>query len=82
MKNNWPSKEVQNLSCHKEYTLKFPKISHLQILGLAMYVFLYKKNIKSSSKNTVDYNSYKIYWVNLKENIKIFHMKNHCIFEK
>lgn len=43
MKNNWPIRAVQNHSFHKAYIYKLPNLSHLQVLGFTVYVFLHKE---------------------------------------
>lgn len=49
IKNNQSTKVLQNLSPHKALLQKPPKLSHLQILGLIIYILLYEKewSIKS-----------------------------------
>lgn len=49
MKKNWLTRVVQNFSNHKIYTQKYLYISHFQVLGSIVYVFLYKdeKTLKS-----------------------------------
>lgn len=50
VKNNWPTKAVQNLSPHKVYTYKLPDLSHFQVLGSIIYIFLYKEEQKLKSE--------------------------------
>lgn len=43
VENNWPIRAVQNLSLHKAYTYKLLDLSHLQVLGSTIYIFLHKE---------------------------------------
>lgn len=80
IKNNWPTKALQNLSSYELYTHKLPDPSHLQVLGLTVYVFLHKKEqmlklekwAPRALKGTlVSYNGHTIYRVYLKDQKKV-----------
>ena len=43
IKSNRPTRVVQNLSPYKIYIHKLPNLSHFQVLGSTIYVFLYKE---------------------------------------
>lgn len=52
LKNNQPIRVLQNnLSPYKAYTHELPNLSYFQILGLNVYVFLYKEKQTLKSKN-------------------------------
>lgn len=43
IKNNWPTRALQDLSSHKSYTHKLSDLTYLQILGSTVYAFLHKE---------------------------------------
>lgn len=70
VKNNWPTRAVQNLTPHEAYTHKLPNLSHLQVLDSTIYVFLYQKewmlNLEKWAPKVlkgilIGYNDHKIY---------------------
>lgn len=81
VKDNQPIKALQNNFCfYKVYTHKFPNLSHFQIFGPTVYVFLYKEKQTLKSKNCsptalkdplVGYDSHTIYCMYFKDQKKI-----------
>ena len=43
VKNNRPTRAVQNLSPHEAYTHELPDLSHLRVLGSTVHVFLHEE---------------------------------------
>ena len=87
--NNWSTIILQNLSPYKLYTHKLSNLSHLQLLGSTLYVFLYQeeqilKLQKWASRvlkgTIVNYNNYTIYRIYLKDQKKVIWVKNLSIF--
>lgn len=91
VKNNQPMKVLQNiLSPYKAYTYELPYLSHFQILGLTVYVFLHKekRTLKSEKwspralKSTlVGYNGHTIYCVHFKDQGTVIWIKTLWIIE-
>lgn len=76
IKNNRPTKALQNLSLYESYTHELPDLSHLRVLGSTVYVFFHEeeRTLKSEKwasralKGTlVGYDGHTIYWVYLKD---------------
>ena len=90
VKNNRPTRAVQNLSPHEAYTHELPDLSHLRVLGSTVYVFLHEeeRTLKSEKwapralKGTlVGYDGHTIYRVHLKDQKKVIRVKDLRIFE-
>lgn len=90
VKNNWPTKALQNLSPYEAHTHEPPDLSHLRVLGSTVYVFLHEeeRTLKSEKwapralKGTlVGYDGHTIYRVHLKDQKKVIRLKDLCIFE-
>lgn len=90
IKNNWPTRAVQNLSSYETYTHKLPDLFQLQVLDSTIYVFLHKKKqmlkskkwaSKALKRTLMDYNGYTIYQIHLKDQKKVIWVKDLCIFE-
>ena len=90
VKNNRPTRAIQNLSSHEAYTHKLPNLFHLRILGSTVYVFLHKKEqtlklekwaLRALKRTLVGYDGHTIYQVHLKDQKKFIWMKDLCIFE-
>ncbi len=90
VKNNRPTKALQDLSPYESYTHEPPELAHLQILGSTVYVFLYKeeRTLKSEKwapralkRMLVGYNGHTIYRVYLKDQRKVIRVKDLRIFE-
>lgn len=84
VKNNRPIKALQDLSPYKSYTHKVPDLAHFQMLGSTIYVFLHKEKCSLKSEKwaprtlkeiLVNYNSYTIYRVYLKDQKKVISRK-------
>ena len=90
VKNNWPTRAVQNLSPYKAYTHELSNLSHLRVLGFTIYLFLHKKEQtlklekwapRALKETLVGYNGYTIYQVHFKDQKKVIWVKNLHIFE-
>ena len=90
VKNNWPTRAVQNLSPYKAYIHKLPDLSHLRILGSIIYIFQHKEEQMLKSKKwapralkkiLVGYDGHTIYRVYLKDQKKVIQVKNLRIFK-
>lgn len=90
IKNNWPTRALQNISPHKAHFYKQPNLTHLRLLGSTVYVLLHKeKRLMKSEKwapralkeTLVGYNGHTIYRVHIKEQNKFIWIKNFYIFE-
>ena len=90
VENNRPTRALQNLSPYETYTHELPDLSHLQVLGSTVYVFLHEeeRTLKSEKwapralKGTlVGYDGHTIYRVHLKDQKKVIQVKDLRIFE-
>lgn len=90
IKNNRPTKALQNLSPYESYTHELPDLFHLRVLGSTVYVFLHEeeRTLKSEKwapralKGTlVGYDGHTIYRVYLKDQKKVIRVKDLRIFE-
>lgn len=90
VKNNQLTRAVQNLSLYEVYTHKLPNLSHLQVLGSTVYVFLHKKEqilksekqaLRALKKTLVGYDGHTIYCIHLKDQKKVIWVKDLYIFE-
>ena len=89
IRNNRPTRVLQNLSPHKILLQKFLTLSYLQILGSRVYVLLHKEaELMKSEKWTsralngvlVGYYSHIIHRVYIKDQKKVIMMNDLCIF--
>ncbi len=90
LKNNRPTKALQDLSPYESYTHKPPDLAHLRILGSTVYVFLHEEEqtLKSEKwaprvlKGTlIGYDDHTIYRIYLKDQKKVIRVKDLRIFE-
>lgn len=90
IKNNCPTKALNNLSPHKAYFYKQSSLTYLWILSFTMYVLLHKEKLSIKSekwapqvlkRTLIGYDRYTIYKVHIKKQNKVIWVKNLCIFE-
>lgn len=90
IKNNQPTKAIQDLSPYKGYTHKIPNLSHLQILSSIVYVFLHKEEQMLKSEKwapkalkeiLLGYNGHTIYQIYPKDQKKVIQVKDLHIFQ-
>lgn len=74
IKNNWPTRAIQDQNSYELYTYKRSDLIHFRILGSTIYVFLYEEEqmlksekwaLRALKRTLVGYNSHTIYWIYL-----------------
>lgn len=90
IKNNRPTRALQNLSPRKVHSQEPSNLTHLQILGSTIYMLLHKEEQSMKSEKwapktlkgvLVGYDDHTIYWVYIKNQKKVIKVKDLCIFE-
>lgn len=90
VKNIKPTTSFEDKNPYKVHFNKALKLSHLQVYGSIVYIFIHKKeqNLKSEKfeawtlqKIPIGYNKRIIYWVFIQLQDKVIHVKDFRIFE-
>lgn len=90
VKNNRPTRALQNLSPHEAHSQEPSNLSHLRILGSTVYVLLHEEERSMKSEKwapralrgvLVGYDGHTIYRVYIKDQQKVIRVKDLRIFE-